>query len=92
MNAKKKNYPVKVGEVRPSQLLHTYGVGSIVELPRISVMVMGLQDWDSIQTGAHRGVSPAEPGEKTSWGECKEALRCPRSSPKTTIPVLLLIN
>jgi hypothetical protein len=35
----------KVGEIRPSQLLYTYGVGSVVELPNLSVMVMGLDDW-----------------------------------------------
>ena len=35
----------KVGEVRPSQLLYTYGVGSIIDLPRISVIVAGLEDW-----------------------------------------------
>ena len=35
----------KVGEIRPSQLLYNYGVGSIVELPNLSVMVMGLDDW-----------------------------------------------
>jgi hypothetical protein len=35
----------KIGDIRPSQLLYTYGVGSIVELPNLSVMVMGLDDW-----------------------------------------------
>jgi hypothetical protein len=35
----------KVGELRPSQLMLTYGVGSVVELPYLSVMVMGLEDW-----------------------------------------------
>ena len=35
----------KVGDIRPSQLLLTYGIGSIVDLPRLSVMVMGLEDW-----------------------------------------------
>ena len=35
----------KVGEIRPSQLLYNYGVGSVVELPNLSVMVMGLDDW-----------------------------------------------
>ena len=34
-----------VGEVRPSQLLYTYGIGSIVDLPSLSVIVMGLDDW-----------------------------------------------
>jgi hypothetical protein len=35
-----------LGDLRPSQVLHTYGVGAIVELPHLSVMVMGLDDWD----------------------------------------------
>lgn len=35
----------EVGEVRPSQTLTTYGVGSLVDLPNLSVLVMGLEDW-----------------------------------------------
>ncbi len=35
----------EVGEVRPSQTLTTYGVGSLVDLPNMSVIVMGLDDW-----------------------------------------------
>lgn len=35
----------EVGEVRPSQTLTTYGVGSLVDLPNLSVVVMGLDDW-----------------------------------------------
>lgn len=35
----------EVGEVRPSQALTTFGVGSLVDLPNLSVMVMGLDDW-----------------------------------------------
>lgn len=42
----------KIGDIRPSQLLHTYGVGSIVELPNLSVMVMGLDDWPIEQGSA----------------------------------------
>lgn len=37
----------RVGELRPSQLLTTFGVGSIVDLPHLSVIVMGLEDWPS---------------------------------------------
>ncbi len=36
----------KVGELRPSQLIYTFGVGSLIDLPNLSVMVMGLDDWD----------------------------------------------
>ena len=35
----------EVGEVRPSQTLTTYGVGSLVDLPNLSVLVMGLDYW-----------------------------------------------
>ena len=35
----------EVGEVRPSQTLTTFGVGSLVDLPSMSVIVMGLDDW-----------------------------------------------
>ncbi|HUC01022.1 MAG TPA: DUF1998 domain-containing protein [Solirubrobacterales bacterium] len=37
-----------VGELRPSQLLHTYGVGAMVELPEMTTLVMGLDDWPEI--------------------------------------------
>ena len=43
MNITRKKY--RVGELRPSQVLFTYGIGAIVDLPYISTMVMGLDDW-----------------------------------------------
>ena len=36
----------RVGEVRPSQLLWSQGVGAIVDLPNIAVIVAGLEDWN----------------------------------------------
>lgn len=36
----------RVGELRPSQVLFTYGIGAIVDLPYISTIVMGLDDWE----------------------------------------------
>ncbi len=35
----------RVGEIRPSQLIFSFGVGSVVDLPHISAIVMGLDDW-----------------------------------------------
>ncbi len=35
----------EVGEVRPSQTLTTFGIGALVDLPNMSVIVMGLDDW-----------------------------------------------
>jgi Domain of unknown function (DUF1998) len=37
---------IRVGEVRPSQLLWTYGPGALIDLPNLSVMTMGLDRWD----------------------------------------------
>jgi hypothetical protein len=47
----------KVGEIRPSQALTTFGVGAIIDLPSLSVMVMGIDDWqlkDTIEIGEER--------------------------------------
>jgi hypothetical protein len=36
----------RIGELRPSQLLFSAGVGAVVDLPNIAALVMGLDDWD----------------------------------------------
>ena len=36
---------VPVGEVRPSQILWTYGPGALVDLPNLSVVTMGINRW-----------------------------------------------
>lgn len=36
----------RVGQVRPSQLLWTYGPGALVDLPNLSAVTMGLDRWD----------------------------------------------
>jgi hypothetical protein len=37
----------ELGELRPSQLIFTFGVGSLVDLPNMSALIMGLDDWDT---------------------------------------------
>lgn len=37
----------RVGELRPSQLVFTFGIGAMVDLPHLSVLVCGLDDWDT---------------------------------------------
>ncbi|WP_077702787.1 DUF1998 domain-containing protein [Virgibacillus dokdonensis] len=39
----------KVGDVRPTQLLWTYGPGALIDLPNLSVITMGLERWDEEQ-------------------------------------------
>ena len=36
----------RVGEIRPSQLLWTYGPGALLDLPNMSVLTMGLDQWN----------------------------------------------
>lgn len=53
----------KVGELRPSQALTTFGIGSIIDLPNLSVMVMGLDDWplkDTVEIGEQRLLASVE--------------------------------
>jgi len=38
-----------VGQVRPSQLLWTYGPGALIDLPNLSVLTMGLDRWNPDQ-------------------------------------------
>ena len=40
-------YKYKVGELRPSQILFSFGVGAVLDLPNLSVMVMGLENWNT---------------------------------------------
>jgi hypothetical protein len=43
--AKKKWDPSRVGSVRPSQLMYTYGVGALVDLPNFTVVIGGTHLW-----------------------------------------------
>jgi len=40
----------KVGDLRPSQIMFSFGIGSVVDLPNLSVMVMGTDEWDTTQS------------------------------------------
>jgi hypothetical protein len=46
----------RLGELRPSQILFTYGVGALVDLPHLSVIVAGLEDWN-VNDGNARGIT-----------------------------------
>ncbi|MBX6356445.1 MAG: DUF1998 domain-containing protein [Micromonosporaceae bacterium] len=48
-------YRRRVGAVRPSHIMYTTGVGSLVDLPNFSVLVRGLDDW------SYQGIPEWEP-------------------------------
>ena len=73
----------KVGELRPSQVLTTFGIGSVVDLPNISVMVMGLDDWtlqDSVEINEVRLLASV----KETLGSQVSALRSPPVPPESS--------
>ena len=37
----------ELGQIRPTQLIFTFGVASLVDLPNMSALVMGLDDWNT---------------------------------------------
>ncbi len=41
--------PIRVGELRPSQLMWAHGVGALVDLPHLAVVVQGLNQWNPNQ-------------------------------------------
>src|SRR5580700_10940996 len=72
----------KVGELRPSQALTTFGIGSIIDLPNLSVMVMGLEDWpfkDTVEIGEQRLLASV----KEVLGKQVKALRSAPVVPDT---------
>ncbi len=38
-------HPLRVGDIRPSQFMWTFGPGAIVDLPQVSVVVLGPEFW-----------------------------------------------
>ncbi|WP_099353153.1 DUF1998 domain-containing protein [Fredinandcohnia onubensis] len=37
----------KIGEIRPSQFISTFGPGSVLELPDYSIIIAGLDEWET---------------------------------------------
>ena len=37
----------ELGDLRPSQLIYTFGVGALLDLPHMSALILGLDDWDT---------------------------------------------
>lgn len=65
-----------VGEIRPSQILWTYGPGSLIDLPSLSVVTMGVDRWEKdrcIQIEEARLLSAV----RNVLGQQIESLRVP---------------
>lgn len=74
----------KVGDLRPSQLLYTFGVGAIVELPNLSVMVMGLDDWPIEQGASEINEPRLLRAVRNELGPLVAKLLTPPATPEST--------
>ena len=73
----------RVGQVRPSQLLYTYGPGAMIDLPNLSVLVMGLNFWAADDANAR--VLPEKrlvAAVRRQLGQQVELLRSPPHLPE----------
>lgn len=72
----------RVGSLRPNQLLHTYGVGAMADLPYLSVVMLGLDHWNlerSVTVPEERLLAAV----RHKLGRQVEALRLPPHLPET---------
>lgn len=74
----------KLGEARPSQVIFTYGVGAIVDLPHLSALVMGLDDW-TVDGGVARTIDEERLLRTVRWqlGSQVQRLLAPPAIPPT---------
>ena len=67
-----------MGEVRPSQLMFTFGIGATLDLPEFSALVLGLDFWKKdlctpvsesrLRPAPCRAAAPgAAPAPRTGW-------------------------
>ncbi len=77
----------RAGQVRPSQLLHTYGSGSLIDLPHLSVLVSGTDRWPTYGQVAPEVVEPRLLGAvRGALGPGIGSLRRPPHLPETPNP------
>lgn len=75
----------QVGQISPSQLLYTYGIGAIVDLPQLSAIVTGLEDWPADPSVA-REITEARllRAVRVALGSQVTALRFPPATEETS--------
>jgi hypothetical protein len=79
----------RVGAVRPSQLIYTFGVGSLLDLPNFSAVVGGLDNWPHMGSEQHQKVL-VEPrllaAVRYECGHQVQEMRTPPWLPETNSP------
>ena len=76
----------RIGAVRPSQMIHTYGPGAVMDLPQLSVVLSGVDRWDINHT--ERVIEPRLIGAVHELPGCQGVVefRTPPWEEETTSP------
>ncbi|WP_166000823.1 DUF1998 domain-containing protein [Bacillus sp. Cs-700] len=61
----------KIGELRPSQFITTFGPGSIVDLPDYSVIIAGIDKWDSFDVSKSNSIDEPRLKRKININQIK---------------------
>lgn len=61
MSSTKSNAKWVAGQVRPSQIIFSYGPGALIDLQNISVIALGLQEWDKLTNWSNHHEVIVEP-------------------------------
>lgn len=77
---------LRVGSLRPNQLLHTYGVGAMADLPNLSVVMLGLDYWN-LQQSQSVHEERLLTAVRAKLGGQVNALRLPPYVPETGDPL-----
>lgn len=77
--------PMRVGSLRPNQLLYTYGVGAMADLPNLSVVMLGLDFW-SLERSQPVAEQRLLTAVRAKLGRQVEALRLPPYLAETADP------
>jgi hypothetical protein len=83
----------RIGEVRPSQIIFSYGVGALVDLPHLSVIVAGLDDW-TVDGGLAHPIEEERllRAVRSQLGQQVQRLLAPPTIPPGTGPIDPLSN
>ncbi|MBB6172988.1 hypothetical protein HNR23_003048 [Nocardiopsis mwathae] len=74
---------LRVGELRASQLLHTFGIGAVTDMPNLSVIIRGLDRWDR-QHAARITENRLLAAVRKRLGDQVAELRMPPYTPAST--------
>ncbi|ESQ15971.1 MAG: DUF1998 domain-containing protein [Thiohalocapsa sp. PB-PSB1] len=77
----------RVGDLRPSQILFTFGVGASIDLPNLAVMVMGVDQWPAVHCREINEARLLAAVQEQLGGQVRRLLEPPRPDKEPKSPL-----